>query len=283
MKGGQFERLAVVGLGLLGGSVALAARKHKAAAEVRAVDPSPADAQGIPLVSLEEAGRWADLIVLAVPIQEMEHVLTGLAPRLREDALLTDVASVKAPMADLARRCLRHPERCVGAHPMAGGHQSGSRFARADFFEGAACFITPAGHEPPEVVDRIEQFWQGLGALTARRTPEEHDAICALLSHAPHVIAYAYAQGLPGADVLELAGPGLRDFIRIARGNSKLWCDILLMNRDRVTEEVARFQSNLEGILGALARGDRAALERELEEGRRRSEYAQRPVERGNG
>jgi prephenate dehydrogenase len=267
-----FERLAVIGLGLLGGSVALAARKHGAAAEIRAVDPELREAQGIPLVSLPEAAAWADLIVLAVPVDAMEEVLRGLAPHLRPGTLLTDVASVKGPMAQLARRCLPNPESCVGAHPMAGGHRSGLAAARADLFEGAPCFITPAGAESPAVVDRIDEFWQCLGALTARRTPEEHDATVALLSHVPHVIAYAFARGLPGADVLGLAGPGLRDFIRIARGNSKLWCEILLMNRDRVTEEVARFQSSLEGILGALARGDRAALERVLEEGRCRSE-----------
>jgi len=266
------ERLAVVGLGLLGGSVALAARKHGMAREVRAVDPKLDDPQGIPLVSLAEAGRWADLVVLAVPVESMEGVLIGLAPHLGRQVLLTDVASVKGPMARWARRHLPYPELCVGAHPMAGGHQSGLAAARADLFEGAACFITPSGAETAAVVDRIDEFWQGLGAVTVRRTPEEHDAIAAQLSHVPHVIAYAFAQGLPGRDVLELAGPGLRDFIRIARGNSKLWCEILLMNRDRVTEEVARFQSNLEEILGALKRGDRAELSRALEEGRCRSE-----------
>lgn len=266
------ERLAVVGLGLLGGSVALAARGRGVAREIRAVDPGVIDSQGIPLVSLTEAARWADLLVLAVPVEVMEDVLRGLAPHLRPEALLTDVASVKGPMAGWARRHLPHPERCVGAHPMAGGHQSGFGAARADLFAGAACFITPSGAEAAAVVDRIDEFWQGLGAVTARRTPEEHDAIAAALSHVPHVIAYAYARGLPGRDVLELAGPGLRDFIRIARGNSKLWCEILLMNRDRVAEEVARFQSNLEEILGALERGDRAELTRALEEGRCRSE-----------
>lgn len=267
-----FERVAVVGLGLLGGSVALAARKHGTAAEIRAVDPKEREPQGIPLVSLAEAASWADLIVLAVPVEVMEPVLQGLAPGLSSATLLTDVASVKGPMAELARRCLPHPERCVGAHPMAGGHQTGFSAASADLFEGAACFVTPSGTEEPAVVDRIERFWQGLGAVTARRTPEEHDAICAVLSHVPHVIAYAFARGLPGSDVLEFAGPGLRDFIRIARGNSKLWCEILLMNRDRVTEEVARFQSSLEEVLGALERGDRVELERALEDGRRRSE-----------
>jgi prephenate dehydrogenase len=272
-------RVAVVGLGLLGGSVALAARKRGAAAEVRAVDPHLTRAPEIPLVSLAEAGRWAELVVLAVPLGAQEAVLTGLAPHLGDRTLLTDVASVKAPLVGLARRILRDPTRLVGAHPMAGSHHSGLAAARADLFEGAPCFITPAGGEAPGVVDRIEEFWQCLGAVTVRRTPEEHDAAAAVLSHAPHLIAYAFARGLPGRDVLELAGPGLRDFLRIARGSASLWCDILLANPQRVAAEVARFQANLEEILRAVIRGDRIALAEALEDGQRRSERLDR-VER---
>jgi prephenate dehydrogenase len=266
------ERLAVVGMGLLGGSVALAARKRGVATEVRGVDPHLERAGEFRLVSLDEAAAWAELLVLAVPIDAMEGVLRGLAPHLGPRTLLTDVASVKGPMAELARRCLPDPGRCVGAHPMAGSHASGLEAARADLFEGRTCFVTPAGTESPAVVDRIEQFWQCLGALTVRCTPEDHDAITAALSHAPHVIAFAFARGLPGEEILRWAGPGLHDFIRIARGNPRLWCEILLMNRDRVAEEMARFRSNLEGILGALEREDREALERALEEARDRSE-----------
>ena len=268
----MIERLAVVGMGLLGGSVALAARKRGAAAEVRGVDPHLDSAGEIPLVELAEAAAWADLVVLAVPVDAMEGVLRGLAPHLGERTLLTDVASVKAPMAELARRCLPDPGRCVGAHPMAGGHASGLAAARADLFEGRTASSPPRGPRAPRWWDRIEQFWQCLGALTVRRTPEDHDAITAALSHAPHVIAFAFARGLPDEEVLSWAGPGLHDFIRIARGNPRLWCEILLMNRERVAEEMARFRSNLEGILGALEREDRAALERALEEARDRSE-----------
>jgi prephenate dehydrogenase len=106
----------------------------------------------------------------------------------------------------------------------------------------------------------VEQFWQGLGSVTVRKTPEEHDAIVAVLSHVPHLIAYAFAQGLPDGETLRLAGSGLRDFTRIARSNPSLWCEILLMNRAQVTEEAARFRTNLERITTALAQGDRAAL-----------------------
>ena len=263
-----FERLAVVGLGLIGGSAALAAQQTGAAAEVRGVDPYRKEAGDFPLVSAAEAAGWADCVLLAVPIEAMGDAMSALAPRLAPRTLLTDTASVKGPVADLARRLLPHPENCVGAHPMAGGHASGFEHARADLFREAPCILALEGHEPPRAVDRIDEFWQCLGAVTVRKTPAEHDSITAALSHLPHVIAFAFARGLPDRDLLQLAGPGLRDFIRIARANPKLWCEILLMNRARLAEEAARFEKNMGTILDALGRGDRATLEGILEEAR---------------
>lgn len=263
-----FGRVAVVGLGLMGGSAALAAHERRIADEVRGVDPGLDHAGPIPLVSLAEAAAWADLLVLAVPLEAMGEVMRAAAPHLRETTLLTDLASVKAPVAELARRHLPHPELCVGAHPMTGSHAVGFGAADPGLFEGAPCILALSGGEAGYVVDRIEEFWQCLGAFTVRKSPEEHDAIAAALSHLPHVVAFAYAMGLPGDEELELAGPGLRDFIRIARSNPKLWCEILLMNRKRVVEEAARFSKNLGAIAEALERADRAELERLLEAGR---------------
>lgn len=268
MKRPVVGRLGVIGMGLMGGSTALAALQRGAATEVRGVDPGLARAGSIPLVSLAEAGAWADLIVLAVPIEAMADVMRGLAPYLRPETLLTDLASVKAPVAELARRHLPRPDLVVGAHPMTGSHALGFAAADPELFAGAPCILALSGGEAPYVVDRIEEFWQCLGAFTVRKSPEEHDAIAAALSHLPHVVAFAYAMGLPGDERLELAGPGLRDFIRIARSNPKLWCEILLMNRKRVAEEAARFTKNLGAILEALERADRPELERVLEEGR---------------
>lgn len=278
MSGGPvFERVAVIGLGLLGGSVALAARARGAAGEVRGVDPHLRSAGPIPLVSLEEAGRWADLVVLAAPIEVIDGIVAELAPVLAEGTLLTDTASVKVAMAGIARARLDDPGRWIGAHPMAGGHGVGFPHAREDLFVGAACILTPSGRESPQVVDRIAEFWQCLGAFTDRMTPERHDAIAAVLSHLPHLVAFAYAQGLPDDEMLRLAGPGLYDFIRIARANPALWCEILLRNQTRVAEEAARFEKNFERILDALARGDRAALERELGAGRKRVQSLSKP------
>jgi prephenate dehydrogenase len=256
----RFERLAVIGLGVLGGSVALAARARGLADEICGVDPMLEGATPFPRTTLREAAAWADGIVLAVPVDAIEDVIRDMASHLQPGTIVTDTASVKEPVAIAARRWLPEPENCVGAHPMAGSDRSGFAHASADLFEGAPCILALCGNEPESVVDRVEQFWQGLGSVTVRKTPEEHDAIVAVLSHVPHLIAYAFAQGLPDGETLRLAGPGLRDFTRIARSNPALWCEILLMNRTQVTEEAARFRTNLERITTALAQGDRAAL-----------------------
>jgi prephenate dehydrogenase len=272
----RFERVAVIGLGLMGGSVALAAQARRVAREVRGVDPALASAGSIPLVSLADAAAWAELLVLAVPLEAMDEVMQAAAPHLGPETLLTDLGSVKTPVAEMARRHLPRPDLCVGAHPMTGGHAAGFAAADPALFEGAPCILALSGGEAPYVVDRIEDFWQCLGAFTVRKSPEEHDAIAAALSHLPHVVAFAYALGLPGDEELELAGPGLRDFIRIARSNPKLWCEILLMNRKRVAEEAARFSKNLGAILETLERADRAELERVLERGRARASELER-------
>jgi len=262
-----FERLSVIGLGMVGGSVALGARAFGLAHEVRGVDPQLETAGSIPLVPLEEAVPWADALVLAVPVDAIESVVESVAQHLAPETIITDTASVKGPMARAARKYLPDAGLCLGAHPMAGGDASGFAHARPDFFQGAACILTPEGTEPAKVVDRVDQFWQGLGTFTVRMTPQEHDAVTAVLSHAPHVVAFAFAQGLPDAETLRLAGPGLRDFVRIARGNPRLWCEILLMNRWHIAEELAQFGKNLAGISEALSQGDREALERELSRG----------------
>jgi prephenate dehydrogenase len=271
-----FERVAIVGLGLMGGSVALAALERRAAGTVRGVDPGLVSAGDIPLISLTEAAAWADLLVLALPLEAIGEALHQAAPHLRSSTLLTDLASVKTPVAEQARRYLPWPENCVGAHPMAGSDRVGFAAAEPGLFAGAPCILALSGGEAPEVVDRIEEFWQCLGARTVRMSPEEHDTIAATLSHAPHLIAFAYAAGLPRDKRLELAGPGLRDFIRIARANPKLWCEILLMNRRRVAEEAARFSKNLGTLLDALGREDREALERALRDGQEVSQKLER-------
>jgi len=264
----SFDRLAVVGLGLLGGSIALAARERGVASEIRVVDPYASGVSDFALVRLADAARWADGIVVAAPASAVDEIFRELAEHVSPEVLITDTVSVKRPVAEAARRRLRHPERCVGAHPMAGSEHSGFAFAASTLFVDAPCLLALEGHEDPADVERIERFWQRLGARTSRHTPDEHDAIVAVLSHAPHLVAFAFARGLTDPSVLEWAGPGLRDFVRIARASPELWTDILRANRDHVIREAEHFQQNFDALLGALVDDDAARLRDAIDAGR---------------
>jgi prephenate dehydrogenase len=282
IDGEPLRKLAVIGLGLLGGSVALAARERGLAAEIAAVDPALTQDQagGFPLVCLEEAVREADLVVLAVPPAAADGVLAALVPFLNERTLLTDTASVKQPIAQAARARLRWPQHCIGAHPMTGGDRQGFAHARANLFEGAACLIAVTGAEPETATTAVEGFWQGLGARTVRTSPQAHDETVALLSHVPHLIAYAFAcafaRELESGGMGQLAGPGLRDFTRIARSSPELWQEILLMNRGPVAQRAREFAKALDEATVALEQGDPGALAPILRAGRDALESLQR-------
>ncbi len=267
MSGVVFERLAIIGSGLIGGSVALAARERGAAHQIRVVDRSELPGCEFDQLPLAEAAAWADGIVVAVPVCAVDAVFCELSKHVSDTALVTDTVSVKRPVADAARRWLQRPEKCVGAHPMAGGERSGFEHADSTLFVDAPCLLALAGCELEDDVQRVEAFWRALGARTTRHTPDEHDGIVAVLSHAPHLVAFAFARGLADMDALELAGSGLRDFLRIARANPDLWCEILWANRERVAAEAERFRANFDVLVGALHRADRPRLLEAIEAG----------------
>ena len=272
-SGAPFGRLTVIGLGLLGGSVGLAARARGLA---RCVVGSGRSRESLAaalrrgavdeIQSGADAVRDADLVVLATPVSAMPGALSAVAGALRRGALVTDVGSVKAPVADMLPGLLPPGVRFIGAHPMAGSHRRGIEHSRADLFEGAACAVTPSHDAEPEAVERVVGFWRGLGARVVLRDPAEHDTQVAWTSHLPHALAFAFSRALEGApaDARELSGPGFRDFTRIARSDAELWSEILAANRKAIAgplQETAR-------RLGELARGldanDVDALERFL-------------------
>ena len=265
-----FERVAVVGLGLLGGSVALAARERGAAREVvGATRSSEARAQALAagavdrIAPIAEVARGADLVVLATPVGAMATAVRQLSPSLGS-SVVTDVGSVKAPLVDTLPGLL--PPGCVyvGSHPMAGSHERGMSHARADLFERSVCIVTEASDALAGA--RVVAFWEALGARVVRRTAAQHDAEVAWVSHLPHLLAFAFAGSLaqaPGA-AAELAGAGFRDFTRIARSDAELWADILTANRKALAAPLGAAGAQLEAIARLLEAGDAEGLDRLL-------------------
>jgi prephenate dehydrogenase len=278
MSAPRFERLAVLGLGLLGGSLAWAARERGLAREVvgcarrreplrRALEHGLVDR-----VAQEPASAvaGADLVVLATPVGAMAPMLRGVASRLAPRALVTDVGSVKGVLADTLPGLLPPGASYVGSHPMAGSHERGSEHARPDLFEGAVCVVAATGAEPAAAVERVEGFWRALGARVVRRDPATHDREVAWMSHVPHVLAFAFARALgeAPADAREVAGPGFRDFTRIARSDAELWADILVANRKALGAPLARVAEHLDELGRALEAADTETLERLMAEAR---------------
>jgi len=263
-----FERIAVIGLGLLGGSVARAARERDAAKWIAAatrrrdaLDAARAagvlDVAGTP----EEVCVDADLVVLATPVFAMAETVRRIAPHLRPGALVTDVGSVKRVLHESLPGLLPRGVSYIGSHPMAGSHHRGFAHARADLFDGAACIVTQTA--PSEERDRLCRFWQALGARVHLREPSDHDIEVSWMSHVPHVLAYAFAHALSAAPAAahEVAGAGFRDFTRIARSEPELWGDILTANRKALSAPLQAAGEAIERMARAIEANDSDALE----------------------
>lgn len=264
-----FERVAVLGLGLLGGSVALAAKQRGVAACVagatRRRDVLEAALRGGALDEagdFEDAVRDAELVVLATPVFAMSDTLRRVAPGLRAGTRVTDVGSVKTILAETLPGLLPRGVSYVGAHPMAGSHQRGFEHARADLFEDSACIVTRGGD--PEAEERVCVFWRSLGARVVLRDPAVHDSEVAWMSHVPHVLAFAFARALEAAPsgAHELAGSGFRDFTRIAQSDPELWGDILTANRKAIVPPLQSLAESLADFGRAIEAGDADAVER---------------------
>ncbi|MDJ0785950.1 MAG: prephenate dehydrogenase [Myxococcota bacterium] len=277
MSGG-FERVAILGLGLLGGSVALAVRERGVARSVAgsarrsetreralacgAVDEAFADPA--------EATAGADLVILATPVAVMEATLTQAAAGLAAGAIVTDVGSVKGPLADALPARIPEGVHYVGSHPMAGSHQSGLEHARADLLEGAPCVVTPLSGHPEEPARRVAAFWQALGARVVVRDPQVHDVEVAWVSHVPHAAAFAFARahGEAPRSAEEVRGGGFRDFTRIARSEPELWADILLQNKKALAGPLEATARRLSELARLVEAGDAEGLLRFLAEAR---------------
>ena len=262
----RLRRLAVLGPGLLGGSVALAARERGLADEValwarraeavRAL--SAAGAADVVSSDLSEVVCEAELLVVATPVGALEDLLRKALPLLPEGAVVTDLCSVKAAVEVAAEAALTATGRddlaFVGAHPMAGSDRTGFSHARANLFEGARCALTPGVHSTTGAISTVDRFWRALGCETLHLEPAEHDRLVARVSHVPHLAASALVNAALGesADAGRLVGPGFRDSTRIAAGAPDMWAEIVAENREAVAEALEGYISELGEMLAKL-------------------------------
>ena len=273
----SLHRAAILGVGLIGGSVAAGLRARGLAGEV--VGYSPGEdarrAQELGLLdraaaSVAEAVDGADLVVLAAPIPALPGLLAQIRGRLSPEAVVTDCSSTKRSAIEAARSALGDAfPRFVAGHPIAGGERHGPDAARADLFDGCLAVLCPHPEVLPVALERVEALWAGLGARLARMEPAAHDELFAEVSHWPHAVAFALCAAIeagPRADAARrFAGAGLRDTTRIGASSASLWADILIDNRDAVLECAGAFDRELRAIAEALEAGDRQALAERFE------------------
>jgi prephenate dehydrogenase len=270
-----FERVTVAGVGLLGGSVALAARAAGLIGSVTGLGRSAANLQTaqdrgiIDRYSHDpvEAARDADLLLLAVPVRAMAAVATACAPALRRGAVISDVGSVKATVVRDIEAVLPAGVAFVGAHPIAGTEDSGAAAARADLFRGSRCIVTPGQTSTAAAVAKIRALWEGVGMQVSEMEAGRHDEILAWVSHLPHALAFSAVNALLDADgtLVEFAGPSCRDLTRVAASSVEMWRDIFLANTEHVDAAITRFAGMLEELRAAVARRDEAKLTALLE------------------
>lgn len=266
-------RVALIGMGMIGGSLASALRQHKLCEEITAYDVNRKaliKAVGLKLIdnaaaSPCEAVRQADVVVLAVPVGATEEICRSIQDCLPEQAVLTDVGSVKEDVVKAVERGLGFlPSGFVPGHPIAGKELSGIEAASADLFFGRRVVLTPTSETSPESLALIRQMWEGVGAVVEEMAIEYHDEVLAATSHLPHLLAFALVESLAkmggGEDIFRYAAGGFRDFTRIASSDPTMWRDICLSNRNAILEVLNRFEDDLHELSQAIAKGDAELL-----------------------
>lgn len=270
----MFNQLGVIGCGLMGGSFALALKRAGLVKRVVGYSKSPSTTErakklGIIDVAAESAllaVSGSDIVLIAVPVAATETTFKAIRHLMEPGVLFMDVGSTKRDVVDAARRVLRDKlPSFVPAHPIAGKEVSGIQNADATLYAGRQVIITPLAQTLPELVQKATDVWSAVGAQVLRMTPENHDAAFAAVSHLPHLLAFAYFSSVvnqpAGKDFLSLAGPGFRDFTRIAASSPETWRDILVANREEVLKQSQRFRQALDALEHVMREGNADALE----------------------
>jgi cyclohexadieny/prephenate dehydrogenase len=270
----QFERLALIGVGLIGSSIARAARAQGVVRSIVATARSPATRRRVIELGIADqvvdtnaaAAAGADLVIVCIPVGQCGAVAREIAGHLKPGAVVSDVGSVKA---DIIRDMAPHLPKgvhFVPAHPVAGTEHSGPDAGFAELFNGRWCILTPPPATETGAVDRLSAFWRALGAKVAVMSAEHHDLVLAITSHVPHLIAYTIVgtadelSAVTRSEVLQYSAGGFRDFTRIAASDPTMWRDIFLSNKAAVMEMLGRFNADLSRLTRAIEEGDGTAL-----------------------
>jgi prephenate dehydrogenase len=270
----MFQQLGVIGCGLMGGSFALALKRAGLVKRVIGYSKSPSTTEkakklgaiDIAAESALLAVSGSDIVLISVPVSATEATFKAIRHLVEPGVLFMDVGSTKRDVVDAARRVLKERIKSfVPAHPIAGKETSGIGHADAALYTGRQVILTPLPQTDADLVQKATDVWAAVGAQVLRMTPENHDTAFAAVSHLPHMLAFAYfnsVAGQPaGKDFLSLAGPGFRDFTRIAASDPAVWRDILMSNREEVLRQSQRFRHTLDAMEHVIKSGNPEALE----------------------
>src|ERR1700709_2771127 len=269
-----FNRVALIGMGLIGSSIARAARAQGAAGSIAATARSAATRRRIAELGLADqvvetnaaAAEGADLVIVSIPVGACGTVAAEIGPHLAPGAVVSDVGSVKGTVVRDMSPHIPAGVHFVPAHPVAGTENSGPDAGFAELFVNRWCILTPPENADAAAVEKLSEFWRGLGANVEVMNAEHHDLVLAVTSHLPHLIAYTIVgtadelEGVTQSEVLKFSAGGFRDFTRIAASDPTMWRDVFLTNKDAVLQMLGEFQEDLSKLTRAIRRGDGEAL-----------------------
>ena len=265
-----FDALAIIGVGLIGSSIARAARKRGAARRIILTDRAPETLERAKALGLGDAlasdlagaVRDADCVILCAPVGANEAIGRAIAPALKPNAIVTDVGSVKGAVVSTLEPLLPKHARLVPGHPVAGTEQSGPDAGFASLFVNRWCILTPPEGTDPDAVEAMRRFWEALGSHVETMSAAHHDLVLAITSHVPHLIAYnivgtaADLEDATRSEVIKFSAGGFRDFTRIAASDPTMWRDVFLYNKEAVLEMLGRFTEDLTALQRMIRRDD---------------------------
>ena len=269
-----FNRVALIGVGLIGSSIARAAKAQGAAGSIVATARSAATRKRVAELGIADqvvetnaaAVEGADLVIISIPVGACGPVAKEIAPHLKAGAIISDVGSVKGSVVRDMAPHLPKNVHFVPAHPVAGTEYSGPDAGFAELFVNRWCILTPPEGTDPKAVEKLAEFWRLIGANVETMAPDHHDLVLAVTSHLPHLIAYTIVgtadelQTVTRSEVLKFSAGGFRDFTRIAASDPTMWRDIFIANKDAVLEMLGRFNEDIAGLTKAIRKGDGDAL-----------------------